>query len=483
MHFSSLERQINAPTGLVYYEGEYHLFFLGANEKDGESMFWGHAVSSDLIRWKELPDVLSGDSLKAVGLGSIVVDSKNTSGFGTAENPSLIAFFTSCNYEIEREGGLDVYTQELAYSLDKGFTWTRYTQPIIPNPGIYDFRDPKVLWHEQTQQWVMTLAMEGRLGFYTSANLKEWTYVSGFGIGLDIETNMWEQPDLFEISFNNGNETKWVLIVNIVLGFSDNCFTGYFVGEFDGKSFSTTQTQPLWLDFGENIYNGITCKDLLNERQVWIGQMNDRAYTDVAFESFGGGSLSIPRELRLKKIADSYLLISSPIKEVEILYGKRKVIRDMSVVQDIHSSGILDITPQIPFSLLPLELNICFRTNAEGIMNFAERFGIIFKNGKGEYILAGYNAYHQLLYIDRKSLNMEGMTGIHSVSCGIGGSETFNMRIILDATSLELFTLDGEIAMTDAFYPSSNLNSLGIFAENGKVEIESVSITQLKLIW
>ena len=480
VHFSSLRHQVNAPTGLVYYEGEYHLFYLGTKEKEGKTTFWGHAVSTDLIRWEELPEALSSDSLKSVGLGSVVVDYKNTSGFGTEENPPLIAFFTSRNYEIERKGGLDIYTQELAYSLDKGFTWRKYTQPVIPNPGIFDFHAPKVFWHEQTQQWVMTLVMEGRIGFYTSINLKEWNYVSTFGVGIDNETNMWEQPDLFEISLNN--ETKWVLAVNVGLGFSDNWFTGYFVGEFDGKSFSSKQTQPLWIDFGKDFYNGITFKDMLNDRQVLIGQINNHEYTDTIPKSLGNGSLSIPRELQLKKIAESYLLTSSPIKEIESLYGKRKTIRDMKVAQDIHSSGILDITSQIPFPLLPLELNICFKTDIEGQMGFAERFGVIFKNEKNESILVGYNTYHQQLYIERESLNMENKKGAHSLGYDIGKSETLTMRIILDTTSLELFTLDGEIAMTDAFFLSSNLDRLEIFAENGKIEIESVSTTQLKSI-
>lgn len=490
IHFSPQQNRMDTPTGLVYVDGEYHLFYrynpIGTNRPPS---CWGHAVSTDLLHWKELSVALSPDSLGSIASGSVVTDMKNTSGFGTMDNPPLVALFTYHNHEIENTGGMEVQSQGLAYSLDKGHTWTKYSgNPVIPNPGIRNFQDPKVCWHELEEQWVMVLAIEGRIRIYTSPDLKEWSYISDFGRDSDGGENVWERPDLFELQVWNENyyETKWILTVNIGFGFTNDWVTGYFVGNFDGKTFSSPQTQPLRIDYGKDYYGGVTFNNL-PDRRIIIGWMNNWDYADAVPTSPWRGSLAIPREVRLKKMPGYYLLVSQPVKEVETLFSEQTIIHDIDLVQNIHSTGIEDITSQVLFPLLPSEINIRFKTDNQMQAGFAEKFGIILQNETGESVLIGYDTYHQQFFIDRSHSTQkefsENFASVHTFWYNIDNSGMVDMRILFDHTSSELFAMGGKVAMSDTFYPSSDFNKIALFAENGKVQVNSISITQLKSIW
>jgi sucrose-6-phosphate hydrolase SacC (GH32 family) len=159
----------------------------------------------------------------------------------------------------------------------------------------------------------------------------------------------------------------------------------------------------------------------------------------------------------------------------------------LEIVQDIYSAGIEDITPHIPFPLLPSEITIRFKTDNQFQIGFSEKFGIKLSNKRGEYILAGYDTFHQQFYIDRThstSLIMpEKFTGIHIQQYQIDQSGILEMQIILDAASIELFASEGKVVMTDTFYPSVGFNKIAIYAENGRIQVEEVSVTQLKSIW
>ncbi len=172
-HFSPESNWIN---DLVYYDGEYHMFFqYNPYEKTQGNLSWGHAVSEDLLRWEELPVALEPDEFGLIFSGSAVVDREDTSGFFGGE-PGLVAIYTNHDEETEEQ------IQSIAYSTDRGRTWTKYSEnPVIPNPGIKDFRDPKVIWHEETKRWVLALAAGDRAMFYSSQDLKSWTELSEFG--------------------------------------------------------------------------------------------------------------------------------------------------------------------------------------------------------------------------------------------------------------------------------------------------------------
>ena len=204
VHFSPKEKWANDPNGMVYYKGTYHLFFQHYPKASvWGPMHWGHAVSKDLIHWKQLPIALYPDKLGYIFSGSVVVDENNTSGLGTKSKSAMVAIFTHHDPKGEKSGSSVFQNESTAYSLDEGATWTKYPgNPVLKNPGIRDFRDPKVFWYSPAKKWVMSLATKDRITFYSSANLKEWTKESDFGQMLGAHGGVWECPDLFPLKLN-----------------------------------------------------------------------------------------------------------------------------------------------------------------------------------------------------------------------------------------------------------------------------------------
>ncbi|NDE62069.1 MAG: glycoside hydrolase family 32 protein, partial [Cyclobacteriaceae bacterium] len=227
---------------------------------------WGHAVSKDLIHWEELPIALFPDSLGYIFSGSAVYDAANTSGLGSTETPPLVALFTYHDPKGEKEGRIDFQKQGLAYSLDKGQTWQKYEgNPVLGNPGIRDFRDPKITQVAQADgksSWVMTLAARDRVHFYESANLKEWAFLGEFGQGIGAHGGVWECPDLLSLKAPDGSQ-KWVLLVSMNPGGPQKgSATQYFIGDFQQGVFTPDDTMIRWLDYGPDNYAGVTWANL-----------------------------------------------------------------------------------------------------------------------------------------------------------------------------------------------------------------------------
>jgi sucrose-6-phosphate hydrolase SacC (GH32 family) len=235
-HFTPERNWMNDPNGMVYYEGEYHLFYQynPFGDKWGH-MSWGHAVSPDLVHWEHLPVALFEEDGVMIFSGSAVVDWKNSSGLGKDGRPPLVAIYTG-HYTQQ-----PLQNQHIAYSTDKGRTWTKYAGNPVLDIGSADFRDPKVFWHEPTARWVMVVAMavDRTVRFYGSPNLKQWTLLSEFGPAA-ATAGIWECPDLFELPVEGGGgRTAWVLIVSIGSGSVAGGSGGqYFVGHFDGTRFT-----------------------------------------------------------------------------------------------------------------------------------------------------------------------------------------------------------------------------------------------------
>ena len=243
-HFTPSSAWMNDPNGMVYHNGEYHLFYQhNPDSTVWGPMHWGHAVSTDMVHWEHLPIGLYPDSLGTIFSGSAVVDVKNTSGLGTADNPPMVAIFTYHSEEKARAGRKDFQTQGIAFSVNNGRSWTKYEgNPVLPNPGFPDFRDPKVMWYEKDRKWVMTLAVQDHISFYSSPDLKNWKHESDFGQKVGAHGGVWECPDLFEVAVEGSNDKKWVLLVSINPGGPNGgSATQYFVGKFDGKNFILDQ--------------------------------------------------------------------------------------------------------------------------------------------------------------------------------------------------------------------------------------------------
>ncbi|MFG2576365.1 GH32 C-terminal domain-containing protein [Streptomyces sp. NPDC048481] len=235
-HFTPEKNWMNDPNGLLYYKGEYHLFYqYNPNGNAWGDMSWGHAVSTDLVHWKELPLALSHDDREMVFSGSAVVDAANITGFGTKKNPPMVAIYTSAY----KDGGEQA--QSLAYSTDRGRTWTKYQGNPVLGIGSREFRDPKVQWYAPTKSWLMTVSLstEHKVRFYSSRNLKDWELLSEFGPA-GATGGVWECPDLFPLAVDGDpDHVKWVLVVNINPGgIAGGSAAQYFIGDFDGKRFT-----------------------------------------------------------------------------------------------------------------------------------------------------------------------------------------------------------------------------------------------------
>lgn len=257
-HFTPAQNWMNDPNGLIYYKGQYNLFF--QYNPDGTTwgnIEWGHAVSRDLVHWKELPVAIPQDNNEYVFSGSVVLDKDNTSGFGTRNNPPLVAVYTS------DQKATGIQEQALAYSLDGGLTWTKYSGNPILNVNSQNFRDPKVFWYAPDHEWMMVVARSDihEVQFYSSPDLKTWTYLSEFGPA-GATGGQWECPDLYPLAVNgNPRETKWVLVVNVNPGsYAGGSGTQYFVGQFNGKTFTDDEpvsyTPPAGVVF--NDFEGMT---------------------------------------------------------------------------------------------------------------------------------------------------------------------------------------------------------------------------------
>jgi fructan beta-fructosidase len=231
-HYTPAKNFMNDPVGMIRYEGVYHLFYQhnpsGNTAGNGS---WGHATSTDLVHWKERPIAMAADAAEEIWSGSIVLDKANSSGFGTASKPPLVAIYTS------RDRDTNLQRQALAYSLDAGETWTKYSGNPVLDIGSTDFRDPKVSWNAQTRRWVMVVAKsaERKVGIYSSTDLKSWRHESDFGPA-GATGSVWECPELFQLPYKNAKGVttkKWVLTVSVAGKVQ------YFVGKFDGKVFTS----------------------------------------------------------------------------------------------------------------------------------------------------------------------------------------------------------------------------------------------------
>ena len=479
-HFSPDSMWMNDPNGMVYYEGEYHLFFQHYPDSTvWGPMHWGHAVSEDLVHWEQLPIALYPDSMGFIFSGSAVVDWENSSGFGPGQEPPLVAIYTYHN-DIKREAGdLDFQTQAIAYSNDKGRTWTKYEgNPVVANPGIKDFRDPKVFWHGESQKWVMVIAAFDHVKIYNSTDLKDWQLVSQFGFDQGSHGGVWECPDLFPMKVENSDETKWVMIVSLGDG-SPNGGSGtqYFIGDFDGKTFvnSLLTNEILWLDHGRDNYAGVTWSDIPEKdgRRIFIGWMSNWKYANVVPTERWRSAMTIPRELSLMRLPQGTRLLAKPVEEI-------RRIRDKTIKMEGRAiRGNLEV--DVPFDVAKSEVLLEFAD-----LNMARDFGIMLSNNVGQYLLVGYDPDSNRFYIDRSSSGpakfSDGFAG-RQYSPRISKAQIIQLHLLFDVSSVELFADGGEVAMTALYFPDEEFNKITLYANDGSVVVESASFTGLSSIW
>lgn len=470
IHFTPKEAWMNDPNGMVYHNNKYHLFYQYYPDSTvWGPMHWGHAISKDLVHWEHQPVALYPDSLGYIFSGSAVVDGNNTSGFGKDGQPPLVAIFTYHDQKAEKAGSITYQTQGIAYSVDDGTTWIKYAgNPVLKNPGIKDFRDPKVTWFESRKKWIMTLAVLDHIEFYSSPDLKSWTKESELGKEFGAHGGVWECPDLFPLKYQDS--TVWVLVVNINPGGPNGgSATQYFTGQFDGNKFTPYQTDTRWLDYGPDNYAGINWSNT-GDRQIFLGWMSNWQYARVVPTDKWRSATTIPRDLGLVKLGEKYLVTSRPVPELDAIAGKA------TTLQDISASNF-DVTEKTGKLAGPARVDI---TSSK-----LEPFVITLSNDAGEKVLIGYDSTSNSYFLDRTNSGKvafeKGFAKRHTAP-RFSTQPNMDMTLVIDDASIELFADKGLTTMTQIFFPNTPFTNLRIESAGG-FKIDTLQFKTLQNIW
>ena len=493
-HFTPEVNWMNDPNGLVYADGEYHLFY--QHNPFGNTwghMSWGHAVSPDLVHWKHLPVALpEADGVMAFS-GSAVIDWENTSGFGQDGIPPMVAIYTGAR---PADGN---QAQYVAYSNDRGRTWTKYAGNPVLDLDMKDFRDPSVFWYEPDEKWVMVLvrAAEHKVSFYASTDLKQWTHLSDFGPA-GATGGVWECPALFELPVDGDPaNTRWVLQVDLNPGFVYGGSGGqYFIGHFDGTTFIPDEPEALvpepgseelapatrqaervrWVDYGMDFYAAIPWNDVpvIDGRLIWLAWMNNWQYAEHIPTSPWRSAQSLPRTIALRTFEDGVHLVQHPVVELQRLRGRHHHLGTLSIREGTTSLAQEGIAGKA------LELVAEFEPGN------ARAFGLKVRVGEGEETVIGYDAKKGELFVDR---TRSGDSSFHDAFAGrhagplpaVDGRVRFH--VFVDWSSVEVFGTNGRTTITDRIFPNPESEGVALFSEGGTTRLMSLDAWTLKAIW
>ncbi len=443
VHFSPEKNWLFEPNGLVYYKGEYHLFYQNVSiDKKVLNNQLGHAVSKDMVTWQHLPFAFVPDEKANIAAlckpmsGSAVIDSMNVSGLQQKDEKTMLLFYS------DSEGN-----QNMAFSNDKGVNWTKYAKnPILKNQDE-DAHDPKIFYHAPTGKWIMALyrgkadatKKEG-ISFYTSADLLNWEYRShleGFG----------ECPDVFEVAMEGkSNEKKWV-----VLGGEGE----YKVGTFDGIAFHP-ETAMQKLDLGKNFFAAQTLSNSPDGKVIQMAWMRGGEFPEMPFN----GQMSFPTELSLRTTTKGSILCRKPIAAISTLYDSDVLKKGKNLIPGIKGnllSGIKGDAIFIKAVLLPKN---------------SDSFGFVVRNGKQS---TGTDIRYETA---KKTLDINGVKMIVEP---IDGKIEF--QILVDRSSIELFCNQGEQGISTCFSPTKGENEFILYTQGGELFVESLEAYSLKSAW
>ncbi len=469
-HFSPPQHWTNDPNGLVYYAGEYHLFYqYYPGGMVWGPMHWGHAVSTDLVHWKNLPIALYPDSLGYIFSGSAVVDENNTTGFQQGKEKTIVAIFTYHNPKTE------VQSQGIAYSTDKGRTWTKYADnPVLPNPGLKDFRDPKVRWYTPSRKWIMTVACGDHVQFYSSPDLKNWSELSEFGKGLGAHSGVWECPDLFPLPVKGTGKEKWVLMVNVSGGApAGGSGTQYFLGSFNSKEFIPDDTVTRWVDYGADDYAGVTWSNTGN-RTIFLGWMNNWQYANKVPTSPWRGAMTLPRELSLEKTNGEFKLIAEPVAEMDRLCHEIYSVKN----KPVNGDGFVKSFPGSVLSSAEIDVTVQ--------LNKARGFSLFLQNKEGEHVDIGYDKAGRQLFLDRISAGKDDFSQVFAKRHIIpltSDLPSVHLRVFYDRSSVEVFINGGEWVFTDQLFPSGWYDRIRIMPARGEVKVNGLKVYAIRSVW
>ena len=488
-HHTPLYGWMNDANGLVYKDGEYHLYFqYNPYGSKWGNMHWGHSVSKDLVHWEHLAPAIARDTLGHIFSGSSIVDQENVAGYGVE---SILVFYTSAS---DKNGQV----QCLAFSKDNGRTFIKYEKnPILcPADGLRDFRDPKVFRYEPEDKWVMIVSADKEMRFYDSKNLKDWNYMSSFGEGYGVQPCQFECPDMVELPVDGDlNRKKWALIVNVNPGcYFGGSATQYFTGNFDGTKFSC-DSQPnvtKWLDWGKDHYATV-CFSNTGERTIAVPWMSNWQYCNIVPTKQFRSANALPRELSLYTQDGEIYLSAAPVPEIKTLRKEKKEIPAFTVANDYHIDSLL------------ADNDGAYELALEITAGEAEIMGFSLFNDKGEKVDIYFNLPEKRLVMDRtksgivdfgkKSVSHEievhdrrKTTSINYIDdfalatwAPIKKENKYTLDVFVDKCSVEIFLNGGKVAMTNLIFPSEPYNRMCFYSKGGSFQVDSFKAYRLGL--
>ncbi|MBC7772892.1 MAG: glycoside hydrolase family 32 protein, partial [Pyrinomonadaceae bacterium] len=415
------------------------------------------------------PVALTEENGVMIFSGTAVFDQANTSALGTPDQPPLIAAYTGHEEKARRQH------QNIASSIDLGRTWTKFAGNPVLDLQVAEFRDPKVFWHEPTRRWIMVVALaaDRKALFYSSPDLKAWTKLSEFGPQGRTGVPNWECPDLFELAVENDPaETRWVLVINVGgNGPQGGSGCQYFIGRFDGATFTNDNPaqQVLWLDQGPDFYAFQSYQDAPDHRRIGLAWMTSTHYAGGQPTSPWRGSMTIPRELTLRRTPHGLRLAQTPIAGLANFLKSRGATPTMLNDQPLPPG----VTP------LQAAASVAIIT-AEFEPGDAERFGLRVRQGDTEFTDIGYDVKQHELYIDRRRAGASGFNpgfaARHAAATPLDADGHVRLTIVVDQQSVEAFGNNGLTAITSLVFPGGDSSRMSLFAEAGTAKLVKLDI-------
>ena len=494
---------MNDPNGMFYKDGVYHLCYqYNPYGSKWGNMHWGHAISRDLIHWKEVEPTIARDPMGHIFSGSAVIDKEGTAKYG---KDAIVALYTSAS---DKNGQI----QCMAYSTDGGYTFHKYPgNPVLtPFDGLKDFRDPKVFWYAPLKKWYMIVSADKEMRFYSSPNLRDWTYVSAFGQGYGAQPNQFECPDFFQLPVDgNPNKKKWVMIVNINPGcLFGGSATEYFIGDFDGKNFvcDSKPSVAKFVDYGKDHYATVTFSGV-QDRVLGIAWMSNWQYANVTPIRQYRGANTLPREFKLFTGKDGQIYMSSNVvPEVAGLRKTFKRLPDLVITQGKDSKNLssskenafemeMDVTPSdaaktgfILYNEKGEKVNIYFDMKAGRlVMDRTEsgrtKFG---EKAEAHKIEKEFDQHeHREIKDSFRKLNSVNYKNDFALGTwaplSLCDSKTYHLDVFVDKCSIEIFVNGGRIAMTNLVFPTQPYTSVKFYSDGNKAAYRNIKVSELRL--
>lgn len=467
IHFSPKKNWTNDPNGLIFYKGYYHLFFQH-NPKGNEwgNMSWGHARSKDLLHWEELSVAIPNDK-EYIFSGCVVWDKNHASGLGDPQKDLLIAIYTA-DFPYTRE------EQHIAFSNDDGLTWTKYDGNPVLNINYKDFRDPNVIWHEETNQFIMVVAKphEFKVSFYGSKDLIHWNFLSDFGNEGDVSM-IWECPSLQYLPIEGSKDKKWVLFLSSQGPYKGFVGMQYFVGDFNGKKFVNDHPveTKLYVDFGKDFYAAVPFYNAPEGQILWLGWMLSWKYAKEQPTYPWKGQMSMVRRLDLVETNDGKRLRQKFIPDLD-RQSPSFAVSNFSIKKDKKKQ--LNGIKFLKSKSYGIDLKIT--------ASRADFWGIIVKgkNNK-EQLRIGFDEKLMKWQIDRNQSGLiisSDFKGMQEATAVLGQSK--NLKVIIDHSTIELLAQDGTVAISSLRFPLSTEEDIYLVSEGGATDFRQLKIWELK---